>query len=64
MKGFISEMAGKYHLSEERMSALVSEVVAQIEKDLPLDVNMQIDEELRQTPIQVELNKASVFAMP
>jgi len=57
-------MASKYHLSEQKMDELVGDVVAHIESDLPQDVNQQIDLELVETPIQVGLEKTSVFAIP
>jgi len=64
MTQFISQMATKYHLSEQKMDELVGEVVSRIESDLPQDVNQQIDLELVETPIQVGLEKTSVFAIP
>jgi len=64
MTQFISQMATKYHLSEQKMDELVGEVVARIESDLPQDVNQQIDQELAETPIQVGLKKTSVFSIP
>jgi len=64
MTQFVSQLAKKYQLSEEKMNTLVAEVVAQVEKDLPLDLKEKINEELSRSSFEVAVEKTNVFSIP
>jgi len=64
MTEFISALATKYQLPQDKMGMLVDEVVKRIESDLPQNCNQQIDEEMIETVSMGQLRRNSVFQIP